>query len=283
MAKIALWKLSASREGAVRLAPVPAGQALTSLNATAEVIPGGVYTTFRTFQGNKILPLEDHIRRLEESASLVKVPLTLDEATLREGLRAALAAFQAPETRLRISVDLEAVPGTVYLALEPLQLPPPAAYEEGVRVVSVHIQRENPKAKRTSFITVSETLRHRLPSEVNEALLVDEGKILEGMSSNFFAVKNEVLWTAEGEVLSGITRAMVLSAAQNLNILINFEGYPVAAIGNMEEAFITSSSRSVLPVTQIDDTRIGNGKPGAITGRIMQAYAEEVSRRLEPL
>lgn len=279
MTQVAIWKLTPSRASAleeVRLYPEPA-----SLNAASRLLPGGVYTTFRTFEGHKILPLEDHIRRLEESAALVNTSIPLDPKTIHAALYEAVGRFSNGEKRIRLTLDLEKVHGELYISLEPLQVPSAQDYERGVRAITCASHRDNPKAKQTSFISIAENVRRELPPDVNEGLLLDAGgHILEGLSSNFFAIRDGVIWTAEEGVLAGITRSILLKIARQLRIPIRMEAIASAEIPALQEAMITSASRLVLPVTQIDRTAIGTGEPGPITRRLMQAFEAEIKADL---
>lgn len=286
MSNVAIWKMTASdpaRLEEVRLSPEP-----VSLNAASRLLPGGVYTTFRTFDGHKMLPLEDHIHRLEESAALVNATLRLDIRQIHRALHQAVSGFPQAESefpqgekRVRLTLDLEKVHGDLYITLEPLQVPSAQDYEQGVRAITCASHRDNPKAKQTSFISIAEDLRRILPPDVNEGLLVDaNGRILEGLSSNFFAIQDGVIWTAEEGVLAGITRATLLKIAGRLGLPVRLEGLPHAALANLQEALITSASRLVLPVTRVDATVIGSGAPGPLTLRLMQAFAEEIQADL---
>jgi branched-chain amino acid aminotransferase len=254
---------------------------LATLDAASRLLPAGVYTTFRTYAGRKILPLEDHIRRLEESARLVGSPISLDQAALQAGLRQAMHCSPGEELRIRITVDLQEEPGTLYFSVAPLRIPSPQDYENGVLAVTCRLQRQNPRAKQTQFITLAETVRRKIPPEANEGLLLDENDfILEGLSSNFFAVKQGEVWTAGEGVLSGIARAAVIQVAEREGPLLRLEKIARAEIPTLQEAFLTSSSRSILPIHQIDETLIGSGRPGPVTQNLVQAYWQEIEKKL---
>ena len=89
------------------------------------------------------------------------------------------------------------------------------------------------------------------------------------------------IWTAEQGVLSGLTRRQVLNCAARLHIPVHFEPAFLAELPQLEEAFITSASRGVLPVVQIDEQRIGAGRPGPLTCRVMHAYEQAVQEQLQ--
>ncbi|MGB2909290.1 MAG: aminotransferase class IV, partial [Anaerolineales bacterium] len=234
-----------------------------TLDAVTMHLPGGAYTTFRTYDHNKVIRLDDHLGRLEETARLAHKPVTLERFRLREALRNAIDEYPGDmDLRIRMVLDLEVAPGEIYLMVEQLKTPPPGAYHSGVRVITCRLQRDNPKAKLTASIPVADKIRGQLPTGVEEALMVDEaGSILEGLTSNFFAVKGNEIWTNEESVLSGITRLLVLDEAVRIELPVNFRSITITDIHNLEEAFITSSSRGILPVMQIDRILIGSGKP----------------------
>ena len=256
-----------------------------SLDAAAHFLPGGAYTTFRTYQHNKTISLESHFRRLEETACLAGHPLNVDREMLRQALRKVITAYPASlELRLRLLIDLEAETGAIYLSAEPLHALVLEAYRDGVKLITCHFERPNPKAKLTTTMSVIDGLRQRLPSDVNEALMVNEnGFILEGLSSNFFAVKDGMLWTAEEGVLSGITRQVVLEEARRAGLRICLQSVQVAELAVVEEAFITSSSRAVLPVHQVDSQIIGTGQPGPVTRLLARRYSDRIIDEAEPI
>jgi branched-chain amino acid aminotransferase len=279
--EIAIWCLAPGNEQDVvekiTLRPFP-----STLDEATQRLPGGGYTTLRTFGRFRILRLEDHFTRLEDTARLAGVPVHLDRAGLLDALRHALGTYPQEDMRVRIILDLEMQPGTLYLLVDALHTPEPEDYLKGVKVITRRLQRENPKAKLTRFIDTAAAVRQTLPAGMNEAVMVGaDGRLLEGLSSNFFAVKSGVVWTAEKGVLSGITRSLVLDVARELGIPLEMEGLNVEELDALEEAFITSASRAVLPVTEIDGKLVGTGVPGPVTRRILQGYQERLERELD--
>jgi len=118
---------------------------------------------------------------------------------------------------------------------------------------------------------------------VHEGLLVAaDGSLLEGLSSNFFAVRQGVLHTEEERVLLGVTRGLVLELAREI-LPTDPTALRRAQLAEVSEAFLTSVSREVLPVVQIDGQVIGDGHPGPQTRALMQAFADLVSREARPL
>jgi branched-chain amino acid aminotransferase len=204
---------------------------------------------------------------------------------------------------------LETKQRQVYVAIEPLKLLPPDVYEKGVRVETTSIQRINPREKSTAFISASnEERNHIAQARIFEALLVKDGKILEGMTSNFFYVlrapenhrdysersersvraqskrtQRETLYTAQKNILLGVTRTMVIRTARGRGVEVRYRALKLSQLRAVKEAFITSSSRGIVPVIQIDAVRVGQGRIGRVTKELMAAYAEYVNRRAEKI
>ncbi len=268
---------------------------LTGLDAVSASLPGGAYTTIRTYQGDRLIRVLDQVQRLEQSARLAGKPAQLDEARLRLALRSAMAqtrrqfgigsaAAGQADLRLRLTLDLESRPGDLYIAIEPLEAPPPAAYRDGVSIITCALERLLPQAKLTRFIARSRPLRQSMPPGVNEAVMVNaQGFLLEGLTSNFFGVVHDEIRTAQEAVLAGITRGLALDAARRLGSPVRFQPVHSSELTLLQEAFITSSSRGVLPVSRIDALQIGSGKPGPLTRRLQQVYDEIILEQLEQI
>ena len=117
-----------------------------------------------------------------------------------------------------------------------------------------------------------------------EILMVDEsGNILEGLTSNFYAVMDGEIWTAGQGVLSGITRQIVLLLAEDAGYPVQMDAPKLSNLIRFTETFITSTSRAVLPVTEINHEPVGDGKPGPITRKLMQIYEQKVLAEVEPI
>jgi len=272
-----------SEPGVATFATGPAGLSLLgrhdSLAASSAALPDGAYTTLRTYGANGVVRLGQHLARLEESTALKGTPGRLDPAAVREALAQAFATESHPESRVRLTF----APPRLFITVEAFSPLPVQLYEEGVACVSLDLHRDNPHAKDTAFIATARDAYARLPHAVEEGLLVaPDGAVLEGLSSNFFAIRDEVLRTEEARALAGVTRSLAIEVAQAL--------LPVKRVAVMrdelplqDEAFITSVSREVLPVVRIDGRAMGDGRVGPMTRAIMGAFAALVAREKESL
>jgi branched-subunit amino acid aminotransferase/4-amino-4-deoxychorismate lyase len=251
-------------------------------------LPFGVYTAFRTFEHNQFLELQAHLVRLVQSMALSGWSYVLDQNRLRQALHAVCTAYPGKEARVR--VDVLAGPATLLgsmarelVTLAPYAPLPERAYREGVGVaVAARLQRADPLIKRADFVRAR---RDVLPDDptVHEYLLRDEaGHLLEGSSSNFYGVRAGALWTAGEGVLEGITRRIVLRLAAELAIPVRLEAPLLGDVPRLDEAFLSSASRGVLPVVAIGARSVGNGRPGAVTGRLLAAYRAYVAQAIAP-
>jgi branched-chain amino acid aminotransferase len=246
-----------------------------SLAASSASLPEGAYTTFRTYGGRRVLRFDQHLRRLEESAALRGEPGSIEAGAARRAVAAALDATLAhPESRVRLTF----APPRLFVAVEPFTPLPARLYEEGVACVTLDVRRENPHAKDTRFIATAQAAYGRLPEGVLEGLLVGgDGALLEGLSSNFFAVLDGRLRTEEERALLGVTRSLVLEVAQGV-LPVERRAVTRAELPGVEEAFVTSVSREVLPVVRIDGRPVGGGRVGPTTRAIVGGFANLVAR-----
>jgi len=245
-----------------------------SLSTAHSALPAGAYTTFRTHGGHRVVRLDDHVERLNDSATPAPGNPRLGEDDLRAAVAAALGATGHAESRVRVTY----APPELFVSVEPFHPLPETLYQEGVWCVTTPLRRQNPHAKDTSFIDVATEAYRTLPPGAHEALMVaEDGTLLEGLSSNLFAVLDGALYTEDARVLPGLTRRLVLEAAEDLlpraGRAVRLDELP-----RVSECFLTSASREVLPVVRIDDVGIGNGRPGPIAPALLRRYREAVGR-----
>lgn len=251
------------------------------VNGASRRLPPGAYTTFRTYGGNRVLCLGVHLDRLQTSARLLGHNVSLDRKALRRALADVVSLGGFPESRLRVTLALPA--GTTFATITPFVPVAESVYRTGVHTVTRTMQRDRPKAKSTAFIAPSRHLKQALPPQVFEVLMcLPNGEILEGLTSSFFAVQDGVLHTAGEGVLEGITRRIVLDIAPRI-LPVQLVPCRRADLGAVAEAFITSSSREVVPVVEIDGRPVGTGTPGPVTRRLLHRYRAFVRRVAQPL
>lgn len=255
----------------------------SSLDSASRQLPQGLYSTFRTYAGRtKILGLEMHLHRLYDPLPALGIRAVVTPAQLRAALREALAVFPAEEARVRVTVSTTEDAGTMFLALEPLRAPDETVYQHGVRVVFAPVERKTPRLKTTTFIGESDAARTFLrQSGAYEALMTRNGNILEGLTSNFYAVKAGTIFTARDGILLGVTRRYVLRLARSNGIGIKYRPPHVEELPAWDEAFLTSSGRGVVPVTEISGQPVGTGQVGEMARLLRRVYDEYVVKKAE--
>jgi branched-chain amino acid aminotransferase len=261
----------------------PAPYQARSLSAAARHEPEGVYTVSRTYHGDRAVLLDVHFDRLEASARALGIPLKLDRRALRQALAHIIRQAGFPESRFRITIPQDN-PMQVILAVEPLSPPPPSLLERGVTAATLALERPHPQVKTNRWILQRQEAKSKLPPSTYEGILVNrQGELLEGLSSNFYAVLDGALRTAgEDQALQGVARHIVLRVAPQI---LPVELKPVRRehIPRLEEAFLSSSSRGVVPILSIDGEPVGDGRPGPHTKAIQRAYEAWVETHLEPI
>lgn len=261
---------------------------LSSLYDLPDAFPLGVYTAMRTYDHYKFLQLSDHLRRLEQSMAVLDWRYELDERAIRRALHQVCVAYEHPDARVRIDV-LEQAPGPPYgdgrvtVALAPFEPQPAAVYERGVRLaLAPALRRRYPQAKTADFALARRAYPINSDASYDFLLLDEGGRLLEGSTSNFYAVRDGSVWTAGEGMLEGITRKIVLQLVEEVGIHLRLQAPRVADVPLLDEAFLSSSSRGLVPVREVDGELVGNGRPGPITKQLMVAYDEFVERSVHP-
>ena len=244
----------------------------------------GTYSALRTFAHDKFLDLARHIARTKLSMELLGMRYVLDEPRLRRALHQVVTSYPAENARIRF--DVLAEPATQFgtdsrelIAVMPFIPIPEHYYDEGIGAdYAPKLKRELARAKTAEF---AEERSYLLPGQAQdhyEFLILDEkGHILEGTMSNFWAVRDGVVWTAGEGMLEGVTRTIILSLLPQLGIPLRFEAVHREEVRELDEAAISGSSRAVMPVVTIGGEKVGDGRPGPIFRRILLAYQEYVA------
>jgi branched-chain amino acid aminotransferase len=264
-----------------RLLPLPDGA--RNIHELFDDMPLGVYTSLRTFEHEKFLRLDDHLDRLQQSMNLLGWEYRLDRQRLRRALHQVCSAYPAVDAQVRLDVLAQAVSWSglrsrELIGLFPFSPVPEAAYRSGVRVaIADRLTRKLPKAKQAQF---ARERRFYLQDDADnyECLMLDQdGLILEGTTSNFYAVKDGVLWTPGLGMLEGIARKIVLNVAEDLVIPVRLEAVHVDEVGRLDECALSSSSRAIIPIVTVAGQTVADGRPGLVARRLLVAYNEYVA------
>lgn len=263
---------------------LPAPYTADSLaDAAAHEPHDGVYTVTNTYQRTKVLRLTAHLDRMEDSARRAGIPLTLERARLRAALREMILSVEWGDVRFRVTVGKDA-PDTFILTLEPFHPLSAAFLARGVRVITApNSARHNAAAKTTDWMHDRSRLQAAMPEGIYDTILMDaDGHLLEGLAANFYAVIDGTLYTAGEGVLPGIAQQLTLAVAPAI-LPVQRRAPHINDVPRVQEAFITSSSRGIVPVVEIDGHTLGDGTPGTFTRRLREAYQRALESQLEEL
>lgn len=264
----------------------PPDQAKVSVFDRGFLYGDSVYETVSTMYG-RLFALAEHLDRLERSAARIGLRAPA-RATIERAVVDTVEAAANAASRVRImltrgvgKLDLDPASADdtqLIVVVMPFQPLPPALYQSGASAAIVSVVRNDPRAidpaiKSGNYLNNVLALGEARRQGAHEALLcAADGTVAEGATSNVFMVKDGEVRTPGLDVgiLEGITRAQVLALARANGIPAREARLSPDELRAADEAFITSATRGVLPVTRIDGAVIGGGMPGPITRRLMQ-------------
>ena len=246
------------------------------------------YSAFESFRTYDRCPfhLDEHLNRLYRSAALIELDIPYTREYITTIIQEVIKRNPYKHASIRILVtggeseDGVLPSGKPVLAVLITQLAERdmERFARGVKVITSHMQRVAPEAKTTSYVEAMRSLKEASRQNATDALFVNEhGHVLEGTRSNFFVFRGDTLVTPRAGVLIGVTRNTVLELAQSI---FTIEERPISfdELTSVDEAFITSSSKEITPVVQIDELVIGDGKPGPRTYQLEQRFIEMIER-----
>jgi branched-chain amino acid aminotransferase len=252
-----------------------------------------IYETLRTY-GGRIFLLNQHLKRLEQSARGIHLHLPCSLEELKLEVLKTLQAAAYPESAVRLIVtrgegglgyasELCGTPSFIILVF-PLEPPSKDSYERGVELALVSTRRNLPEAldpaiKSGNLLNQMLAWNEAHSRDAYEALMLNfRGELAECAMCNFFLVKNQILKTPALEcgILQGVTRQLVLEIARESNIKAEETILQPSDIFQADEAFLTVTSREIVPVVQCDHREIGSGFPGAMTRFLHLKYRQKV-------
>jgi len=259
----------------------------------------GVYETLRTYNGQPFL-FDRHVRRLRKSADMLAlaVPLTdlQIDARFRETMRTAgLGDGPGREAYIRILVtrgigeltyDPAATPTpSIVVIVKPHVDPPREVFERGVTVALVPIVRNhpgsvNPLIKSNNLLDNALAMQEAFRRGGFEGVMRNyKGELAECTQSNLFIVKNGAAITPpiDAGLLPGITRAFLFEVGAEAGIPVREAVLHDEDLFGADESFLTSTTREVVPIVQVDDRKIGTGTPGPVTQALHDGYRRKAA------
>jgi branched-chain amino acid aminotransferase len=263
----------------------------------------GVYEVVRTYEHVPFL-LDRHLVRLRNSARMIALDLAATDASLGSDVADTVQAFLDGPGRdtpgrdlyVRILVTRGVGDGTynpasspaptIVMLVKPLNPPPPSAYEHGVTVTMASIVRNHPGSvspliKSNNLLNNALAMQEAIRRQAFEAILRNyRGELAECSQSNLFVVRGGQVLTPrlDAGLLPGITRAFLFEVAEHAGVPLEGTVLRDEDLFAADEAFLTSTTREVVPIVRVDDRVIADGRPGPITRRLLDAYREQAAQ-----
>jgi branched-chain amino acid aminotransferase len=252
---------------------------------------------YRTGRGTAVFRIAEHIRRLYDSAHILRIRIPYDRETLTRACCAAVRENDLAQAYIRpicflgsegmgLRADNLSVQTVVaawdwgkYLGAE--------GVEKGIRIRTSSFTRYYPnsvmcKAKASgNYMTSLMALQEAFASGCDEALLLDtEGFVSEGSGENFFMVRDGGIATPDLTcALGGITRDAIITLARELGYTVTEKRITRDEVYIADEAFFTGTAAEVTPIRELDNRTIGDGTPGPITRRLQSVFFDQVHGR----
>jgi D-alanine transaminase len=246
-----------------------------------------VYEVFK-FLGRKPVLLDDHWRRLDRGLREIEITNPWpDESALAAVVRELIDRTQFDEGIVYIQVSRgeaerahfwpENVTPTAIAYTRRFRFPDAAKKERGIKVITASDLRwKQCQVKSVNLLANAIGKKKAQRAGADEAILIDDGEVREGASSSFFAVIDGGVIThpLDEHILPGVVRDRVIGLALAARILVDERPLREAELFSLEEAFITSTTQSVMPIAEIDGRIIGNSRRGDITTELQRMFDE---------
>ncbi|MFN4285670.1 MAG: aminotransferase class IV [Lacibacter sp.] len=259
---------------------LPLEQAVVPVNDLSVQRGYGVFDFFRTQNGVPLF-IDEHLDRLERSAAALHLPLPYSRAEWKEQIQLLMQQHRFPCSGIRITVTGGSsadtyTPGTprVLITEQPLTMQDASAPHPGFRLITHTHVRELPEVKSINYLTGVWLQPKVKAAGADDVLFVKTGYISELPRSNVFVItKGGTLLTPSENILHGITRQKVLSLAP---ALMPVEVRPVSLneLLHAAEAFVTSTTKRLIPILSVNGHSIGSGMAGEMTKLLYQRFVE---------
>lgn len=255
-----------------------------------------VYEVVRTYDGVPFA-VGPHLDRLRGSARQVHLDLPCTDEEFRADIDDILREAGNDESYVRLIVTRGAGPIDLHpgraedplriLIAQPLVVPTPEQWERGLAVAIVDRLRNDPDAldpaaKTGNYLNNVLAIVEARERGADDAVLLNRnGRVTEGTTANVFIVKDDVVKTPplRSGILGGITRSIVLDVLERAGRPGRETALRPEQLTGADEAFFTSTTRGVLPVTSVDGRPVGDGRPGPVTRWLSEVFEAHVRAR----
>ncbi|OQY02373.1 MAG: hypothetical protein B6I26_00590 [Desulfobacteraceae bacterium 4572_130] len=238
----------------------------------------GIFDFFKILSG-KPLFIDKHINRFINSGKILGIELSLSITQLKEQIHKLLNANKSSNASVQMfltggySIDGFTPTNPNFIILEnKLSVNDPLLYLNGINLIKLKYQREMPEAKTTNYSNAIKMIKKMKQKNALDILYYNDKFITETARSNFFIIDHkDVIYTSIDNVLKGITRQKIIQLAKNY-YNIKEKNITIEDLKKAKEAFITSTTKGIMPVVNVENDIIGKGVPGVITIHLMQLF-----------
>ena len=251
----------------------------------------GVCDILRTYR-KKPFHLQDHLKRLKFSVHELGLNMPEDTQTIAGIIDQLLETFPEDELCIRTMITggisahrfMPDRKASLMISALPMISFSKEYYSNGASACTTGFERPFPQCKTLFYAPALRAIRDGEKYGALEALYLNQKReFLEGLTSNFFAFfGNTLVTSSDNHILCGITREVVLRVAEG-HFPVEMRTIPYAELKEMDEAFITSCTKEILPVTQIDGVEIGSGFVGSNTQKLMELFRAYTLKKDWPL
>ncbi|MCA9263484.1 MAG: branched-chain-amino-acid transaminase [Planctomycetales bacterium] len=249
----------------------------------------GVFEGMRSYSG-KVFRLQEHLERLWDSATAICLKIPISQAAMAEAVNETLRVNGIKDGYIRLIVTR----GAGSLGLDPnrtsdpqviiitdnITLYPEEFYKAGLEIVTASTIRNHPAAlspriKSLNYLNNIMAKIEGLQAGSIEALMLNhKGEVAECTGDNIFLVRSGELLTppTDAGILEGITRQAVIDLAREAGRTVRETTLTRYDVYVADECFLTGSAAEIIPVVRVDNRPIGSGKPGPVTGELMEAF-----------
>lgn len=279
---------------------VPKEEARVSVFDHGYLYGDGVFEGIRAY-GGRVFRLEEHLDRLYDSARTILLEIPLPKEAMREAILDTLRRNGLRDAYIRPVIsrgagDLGLDPRkcgqpTVVIIVDTIQLYPKDAYARGLRTITATTRKIrpdmlNPRVKSLNYLGNIMARIEANQAGVDEAIMLSaDGYVCECSADNLFIIRGGEVWTPPAYlgILRGVTRDAVLELAMDLDIPTAERVFTMHDVYTADECFLTGTGAEVGPVVEVDGRPIGDGRPGTVTGRLMEAFHDLVGRTGTPI
>ena len=270
---------------------LPKAEAKVSVFDHGLLYGDGVFEGIRSYNG-RVFKLDEHLERLYDSAKSIMLQIPIPMETMKEKVLETLRLNHLREAYIRLIVtrgvgDLGLDPDkcptpSIIIIADKITLYPPKYYEEGLEIVTVSVRRNyaeaiNPRIKSLNYLNnILAKIEGKQAGAVEVLMLNAEGYVAECSGDNIFWVKNEVLVTPPTHmgILEGVTRNSVIDLAREAGMQVEERVFTRHDLYIADECFLTGTAAEVIPVVKIDQRAVGDGQPGKVTQKLMDAFRQ---------